>query len=435
MFFFKRKEKKKQVSGFILPRNQQKVSSPKDYEKFSKETYMRNIIAFRCIDYRAKSFSAVPWNVYNNSTKEKNENHNFNNIFTYANINDGWGFYVYKELSYRLISGNSYTQGISLGGKIDANSIKELHILRPDKMKIIKNNDDILLGYSYHKNPNKEPIIFEVDPITGESEIMQVKLFHPLDDFYGLAPTEPASYDIDSSNEATKWNFNIMQNEGRPGMVITVDGQLTEEQYERLKEQLNSMYEGSKNAGRSLILDGMSVDAKPYNWSPKEMDWLESNREMSRRICIAYGVPPLLINIPGDSTYNNYKEARTAFWEDTVIPDLNLYKSELNNWLFRNDVNFANYDLSKIPAFSEKQEQLWERAEKSTFLTINEKREMVNLDPVSDGDIVLVSGNMLPLGFEKDIPNSVDDQAKKEISNLKKLGYTEEQSQIMLGLK
>jgi len=56
------------------------------------------------------------------------------------------------------------------------------------------------------------------------------------------------------------------------------------------------------------------VDVKPYSWSPKDIDFIEGGRETARRICIGLGVPPMLIGIPGDNTYSNYKEARAAFW-------------------------------------------------------------------------------------------------------------------------
>jgi len=177
----------------------------------------------------------------------------------------------------------------------------------------------------------------------------------------------------------------------------------------------------------------MKTNAVPYNWSPKEMDWLETNREKARQICLAYSVPPLLMSIPGDATYNNYREARVAFWEDTVIPDLNLYKSETNNWLFKNTDNQLGYDLNEIPAFAEKRDNLWKRAETSNFLTINEKRAIVGYEEKEGGDEILVPANLLPLGFEPPDDKSNADDEKKEFQKLIDDGYTKEQAEKMLG--
>ena len=48
--------------------------------------------------------------------------------------------------------------------------------------------------------------------------------------------------------------------------------------------------------------------------SPKDMDFIEAKHAAAREIALAFGVPPMLLGIPGDNTYANYQEANRAFW-------------------------------------------------------------------------------------------------------------------------
>jgi phage portal protein BeeE len=73
---------------------------------------------------------------------------------------------------------------------------------------------------------------------------------------------EAGAYAIDQHNEASKWNQALMQNGARPSGALVVqmnkdgDANLSEEQFERLKSQLDEQYSGHSNAGRPMLLEG-----------------------------------------------------------------------------------------------------------------------------------------------------------------------------------
>jgi phage portal protein BeeE len=50
------------------------------------------------------------------------------------------------------------------------------------------------------------------------------------------------------------------------------------------------------------------------------MDFMAAKDGAAREIALAFGVPPMLLGIPGDNTYANYQEANRAFWRQTVLP-------------------------------------------------------------------------------------------------------------------
>lgn len=387
------------------------IWSTRDYENFAKESYMKNVIAFRCIELIAKSVASVPWDLFREEEGERIEidTHPMKDLLKRPNPGSSWYFLMVQAASYFPIAGNTYFERVGIDAGPNKGIVKELYVLRPDRMSLYVNDSGELEKYIY--TVNGKEVEFPVDPVTLMSDILHIKSFHPLDDWYGLSTTEPVAREIDSSNEATDFNKNLLENRAVPGMVFVHKENLSQDQFDRLEKQLKDKYSGGVNAGKNMILEGTD-EVKPYGFSPAEMDFIESNRELSRRISYGYGVPPQLIGIPGDSTYSNYQEARLAFWEDTVIPLLTHFIGEVNNWFFSESDMFYGFVLDNIPALALKREKLWVSAQNSDFLTINEKRNMVGFEAIDDGDVILVPATMLPLGSEP-----TEDELSEEETN------------------
>jgi HK97 family phage portal protein len=156
---------------------------------------------------------------------------------------------------------------------------------------------------------------------------------------------------------------------------------------ERLKRELETTYQGSANAGRPLLLEG-GLDWKAMSLSPKDMDFMEAKHTAAREIALAFGVPPMLLGIPGDNTYANYQEANRAFWRHTVLPLANRIGAALAQWLgpgFGEGLALT-VDTDRIDALNADRDSLWERVTKAPFLTVNEKRELLGFSPLEGGD-------------------------------------------------
>ena len=194
---------------------------------------------------------------------------------------------------------------------------------------------------------------------TGKCDILHIKTFHPLSDFYGLSPIDPARYAIDQHNDLSAYNKSLLQNSARPSgalMVKATDfnngGQLTEEQFTRLKEQMNEQFSGTANAGKPLLLEG-GLEWTEMSISPKEMDFIENKRAAARDIALAFGVPPQLLGIPGDNTYSNMSQASLSLWTETINPLINHFTTALNEWVIRQtgDENIKiTYNQALIPS-------------------------------------------------------------------------------------
>jgi len=229
-------------------------------------------------------------------------------------------------------------------------------------------------------------------------DILHSKQFHPTNDVYGLGSVEPGAFAIDQNNEGMAWMQALLQNSARPSgaLVMQKDSgggfqSLSDDNFNRLKAEVQDMYSGSGNAGKPMILEG-GLDWKQMGLSPTDMGIIEGNNAAARNIALAFGVPPQLLGIPGDNTYANYQEARLAFWEDTVTPMVKVIAAEWSRWLgpmFDGLELRANFD--HIPAIVDKRAKSFEMAQQSTFLSLDEKRKLAGfaeLGSAKGGDFI-----------------------------------------------
>ena len=375
----------------------------RDYANFAREAYIQNYVANRCIDIIAQSVSSVPWKVFtrddsNKTGRIEQPNHALMRLLHRANPTEGFSAFQLGVVSFLGIAGNSYIEKLAPDTGPNKGMPFELKSHRPDYIKpLFDNNNQQFFGYKLEIE-GREIKRWEIDPITGQSDLLHIKRFHPLNDIEGLSPVEPASKSIDTSNEALTWNKSLLENSCRPSTLFIFENALGDDQFERLKKQLDQKMSGPGNAGNNLIVEGQMKDAKPFGFSPMEMDFLKGNWDLVRQICLVYGVPPQILGVPGDSTFANYEQARLFLWESTVFFYLMLIRDEYNNWFFpEDDKTFIDYVLDEVPALAPRRKEKFDMVEKSTFLTINEKREQMGLEKTPGGDVILVQASMIPL--------------------------------------
>lgn len=415
------------------------IQPQRNYENFARETYLKNATAFQAITAVAWNVSIPPWGLFKrlpDGNREQITEDPLIEVLKRPNPSESWPFVMLKVAAYLAMSGNAFFERSTQDTGPNRGILRELYALRPDRMKILVNPvTGQLRGYQYTVQ-GRSPEPWEVDPITGQSDVLQLKSFHPIDDWWGAAPTESAAREIDTSNAATQSNKSLLDNQGRPSMIYTLIGALGDQAHDDLDRHIREVHAGPANTGKHLIISGeKGTKAEPYGWSPKDLDFNEGDLRLMRKIAMSYGVPPELLGIT-PTTFNNRSEARLYFWESTVLFYLNYIRGELNNWLFkRDDPLFYDYILDDVPALAPKREILWKRAEESDFLKINEKREMVGLEEVEGGDVILIPANMIPLGsaVEGESEKETEEEEEKARQDLLEQGYSEDEIDEMLG--
>ena len=375
--------------------------------QFADQGYRRNIIAYKAISTVARSAACIPLRV-KLGEKLADETHPLCRLLKRPNPWQGGAALIESLVAYYMIAGNTYLEGVGAYGE-GISIPRELYAVRPDRMRVVPGKVGVA-GFVYEVNGQTKK--WQANEVTGESPILHMKSFNPTDDIYGLSPMEAAAYSVDSHNSAGMWNQSLLQNAARPsGALVYAPSNggtpnLTDKQFERLREEINSQYSGGKNAGRPMILEG-GLDWRQMSLSPADMDWINGKHVSAREIALAFGVPPQMLGIPGDNTYSNYQEARQAFYEDTVVPLLDSFLDNINNWLgITSEASGENEEAARIemnlddvPAFALKRKERIQMVQSATWMTINEKRKAAGLEPVDEplADEVMMPGGLVPL--------------------------------------
>lgn len=345
-----------------------------DYCNLSNDGYKQNIVVFRCINLIARAIGSVNWLLkeINDETDNVIYKHSILSLIERPNAYQSKTVFIENAVSQLLLSGNCYV--MATRGTDDLPN--ELHLLRPDRVNVIPGRYAIPAGYEYSVGNHVR--YFPVDADTGASDILQIKLFNPLNDWYGMSPVEVALKSIQQHNAIAQQNISFLQNGGRPSGALLYKHDLEPQLRQELKRDLQTLYEGGRNAGKIMLLEG-DFEWKEMGLSPKDLDFIDGKEQSAKEIALAFGVPPILISNMSSATFANYKEARYNFWEETILPLLNVITNELSVWfkqLFKTNL-VLTYDIDSIPALVTRREAEWRKINAATFLTDDEKREAV----------------------------------------------------------
>ncbi len=344
--------------------------SSRSYASLSREGFMKNPVAHRAVRMIAEAAASVPWLAYAGEAERPDEPL----LALIARPNGRMAGTDFLETLYGhlMLSGNAFVEGVRVGDEL-----RELHLLRPDRMRVIEGQDGWPEAYEYRAGSHVRR------HAAGEGQaILHLRLFHPLDDQVGFAPLEAASMALDLSNTAAIWNKALLDNSARPSGALVYQpkegGNLTPDQYDRLKSELEEGYSGPARAGRPMLLEG-GLDWKAMGLSPREMDFVEAKNGAARDIALAFGVPPMLVGIPGDATYANYQEANRAFWRLTVLPLVQRTAASFAAWFSEGQETGLRLvpDLDQVSGLAAERSELWARVGAAAFLTDEEKRRAV----------------------------------------------------------
>lgn len=277
--------------------------------------------------------------------------------------------------AHLALHGNAYVQILKDG----SGQISELFALRPERMTICPDPEGWPHAYEYAVGSQTMHI-----PLADANlwpNIIHIRSFHPGDDHYGAGALEAAEAAIAIHNAASEWNRSLLDNAARPSGALVFDNNdgaaLSTAQFERLKAELLGAYQGQMNAGRPLILEG-GLKWQSMALSPADMDFATLKSAAARDIALAFGVPPMLLGLPGDNTYSNYKEANRALWRLTLLPLADKILKGLAEGLapWFPDLSLS-VDLDRIAALSEDRERLWTQVNDAKFLSDDEKRALL----------------------------------------------------------
>lgn len=257
--------------------------------------YLNNVIVYKCVNMISLTASQVPF-------VSLSKNKLVQELLQSPNSIEDWSSWVKTVIANRVLYGTAF---ILFEGD-------QLISVSPDAVHSVIENKK-LIGYKYgnriYKLKNEDVC-----------QMMKIKNFNPISSAMGISPVRAANDAIKLYNKVVQWNISLVQNGARPSGAFIVNQPLTKQKFDEISKQIEEKITGEANAGMPIILNGM--DWKEMSINHSDMEFQESKKTSARDIALAFGIPPVLLGIQGDSTYNNLKEARIALWEETIMPIL-----------------------------------------------------------------------------------------------------------------
>ncbi|WP_444666512.1 phage portal protein [Cereibacter changlensis] len=356
--------------------------SPRDVGSLTKTGFLGNPIAFRAVKLISEAAAALP--LVLQDRERRFDLHPLLDLVERPNPVQGRADLLEAVYAQLLLTGNAYLEAAPGLGTLPG----ELHVLRSDRMALVPGVDGWPVAYDYTVGARKH----RFDMTGGVAPICHIKTFHPQDDHYGFSPMQAAAVAVDVHVSASRWSKALLDNAARPSGAIVykgADGQssLSADQYDRLVGEIEANHQGARNAGRPMLLEG-GLDWKPMGFSPSDMEFQKTKESAAREIAIAFGVPPMLMGIPGDATYANYQEANRAFYRLTVLPLAAKVTAAVSHWLagFSGERVVLRPDLDQVPALAAERDQQWMRVGTADFLTVAEKRALLGLPRIAEGE-------------------------------------------------
>ncbi|WP_208352921.1 phage portal protein [Pseudaestuariivita rosea] len=353
--------------------------SPRDTVTLTKTGFSSNPVGFRSVKLIAEAAAALP--LVLQDRERRYDVHPLLALIGRPNPAQGQAELFEALYGQILLSGNGYVELVG--------ALEELHVLRSDRMSVVPGKDGWPIAYEYAVGGRKH----RFDMTQGAAPICHLKSFHPQDDHYGLSPLQAAATAIDVHNAASRWSKGLLDNAARPSGAIVYQGAdaqatMSNDQYDRLVFELEANHQGARNAGRPMLLEG-GLDWKPMGFSPSDMEFQKTKEAAAREIATAFGVPPMLLGIPGDATYANYQEANRAFYRLTVLPLVTRVTAGLSDWLSRiaGDEVQLKPDMDQVSALAVERDQQWSRVAKADFLTQAEKRALLGLPALPEDQV------------------------------------------------
>ncbi len=349
--------------------------TPRDVRSLSRTGYEQNPVGFRAVRMVAEAAAALPLVLTEHGARLIE--HPVIDLLSRPNPGQDGRSMLEALYGHLQLAGNAYIEG----AVHDARGLpRELHVLRSDRIRVVPGPDGWPMGYEYTVGAKTHRWSMQGDLCP----ILHLKGFAPHDDHYGISPLSAAAGAVDIHNAAGRWSKALLDNAARPSGAIVFQGKdggtMTEEQFDRLSREIEDNHSGAVNAGRPMLLEG-GLDWRPMGFSPSDMEFLKTKDGAAREIALAFGVPPMLLGLPGDNTYSNYQEANRAFYRQTILPLVKKTANALGSWLSAaKGVDVAlEPDLDQISALAPERDALWKRVSEAEFLNEVEKRRLLGL--------------------------------------------------------
>lgn len=363
----------------------------------NERTAMQTTAVYACVRILAEAIAGLPLHVYRyreDGGKEKDISHPLYYLL-HDEPNPEMTSFVFREtlMSHLLLWGNAYAQIIRDG----SGRVLAIYPLLPNKMEVSRAANGELI-YAYRRDSAES----RLNPDAGCVYLHDYEVLHipglGFDGLVGYSPISMAKNSIGMAIACEEYGASFFANGANPGGVLEHPGVLKDPK--KVRDSWNEVYRGSSNAHKVAVLE-VGMKYQQIGIPPEQAQFLETRKFQINEIARIFRVPPSMIGDLERATFSNAEQL-----------SLDFVKYTLNPWIVR--IEQAIHKALLLP--SEKKRYFvklnldgvlrgdyasrmngYAVGIQNGFLSPNDVRLLENMNPIENGDIYAMNGNMLRL--------------------------------------
>jgi HK97 family phage portal protein len=168
-------------------------------------------------------------------------------------------------------------------------------------------------------------------------------------------------------------------------------------------EQMNAVRSSWQTGGIGVKVLPFGFKYQQISLPPEQAQFLQTRRYSDETICTIMGVPPYIVGVATQTTFNNTEEQGRNFARHTIVPWATRIEQEVNLKLipeFEREDFFAKFNMQDLLRGDTKaRSDFYHQMLTDGVFTINEVRRMEDYNTIgAQGDLHLVQVNQLDLG-------------------------------------
>ncbi|MBW0761343.1 phage portal protein [Mammaliicoccus lentus] len=287
----------------------------------------------------------------------------------------------------------------------------QLFLINPDTVEMVIENSSKELYFMIHAATDNKLIVHNTD-------MLHFKHIVGSNMVQGISPIDVLKNTMDFDNALR--SFNLKEMEKPDSFVLKYGSNIDTDKKKSVVKNFRDFYE--ENGG--VLFQEPGVDIEPLARKYVSEDIVASENLTRERVANVFQIPAIFLNAKEGINFTKNEEINRFYLQHTLLPIIKQYEEEFNRKLLtKNDRKQGKYFKFNIKSFlradSQTQAEVYFKAVRSGYNTVNEIRALEDLPPIEGGDISLISGDLYPITM---------DPTKR---NLKGGGTNDEQNDLL----
>lgn len=322
-------------------------STPASGVLVNPDTALRVSAVYSAVNTIAETIACMPRGLYKETErgKEKPKRHSLNKLYdSEPNDFQTWFQFMHSLVACALLRGNGYAY------------IRRDEAYRPVGLEFLAPGECMPMYQS--TGLNKSLYYYVFGTVVPKRDIIHIPDLAS-DGIIGKSRITLHAESIGIALAAERFGASFYGNGANMSGVLTTDGKLSNDSYNRIRNDWRSRYRGVGNAHETVILE-QGLKYERISIVPEDAQFIETRKFQVEDIARIFRVPPHKLADLSRSTNNNIEHQSIEFVTDTIVPWVErieqefdrklLFESEKGQYWTEHDVSYLLRGDSKARA-------------------------------------------------------------------------------------